>query len=74
MGQLSIREANVKDAAHIALLGRITFTETFGHLFRYHHHHFLVDDAIHNWLRGIRDYIANPHGLQVQLLKNGTTS
>ncbi len=37
MGQLSIQVATAKDAAHIALLGRITFTETFGHLFRYHH-------------------------------------
>lgn len=29
-----IRLANELDATHIALLGRITFTETFGHFFR----------------------------------------
>ncbi len=29
-----IRLANNADAIHIALLGRITFTETFGHFFR----------------------------------------
>ncbi len=27
------RKATVEDAAYVALLGRITFTETFGHLF-----------------------------------------
>ena len=32
---LEIRKAHVDDAPFIALLGRITFTETFGHLFRY---------------------------------------
>ena len=32
---LEIRKAHVDDASFIALLGRITFTETFGHLFRY---------------------------------------
>ena len=32
--QIQIREANVEDAALISLLGRITFTETFGYLFR----------------------------------------
>jgi ribosomal protein S18 acetylase RimI-like enzyme len=31
---LEIRKAHNKDAPIIALLGRITFTETFGHLFR----------------------------------------
>lgn len=31
---MEIRIANNKDAVFIALLGRITFTETFGHLFR----------------------------------------
>jgi len=30
---IKIRIANQKDAKYIALLGRITFTETFGHLF-----------------------------------------
>lgn len=34
MNDLKIKEAVLKDAAIIALLGRITFTETFGHLFR----------------------------------------
>lgn len=29
-----IRLAKTEDAQHIALLGRVTFTETFGHLFR----------------------------------------
>ncbi len=32
--QIQIREAKLEDAALISLLGRITFTETFGHLFR----------------------------------------
>ncbi|MEX0273068.1 MAG: N-acetyltransferase family protein [Flavobacteriaceae bacterium] len=31
---ITIRPAQSADAAHIALLGRITFTETFGHYFR----------------------------------------
>ncbi|HEX7390480.1 MAG TPA: GNAT family N-acetyltransferase [Acidiphilium sp.] len=31
-----VREAREADAAVVALLGRITFTETFGHLFRAH--------------------------------------
>jgi len=31
---MKIRQANINDAEHIALLGRVTFTETFGHLFR----------------------------------------
>lgn len=31
---VEIRKANSTDAQFIALLGRITFTETFGHLFR----------------------------------------
>ena len=35
MNTLEIRLANKEDAQFIALLGRITFTETFGHLFRY---------------------------------------
>ena len=30
---LTIRRANAADATHIALLGRVTFTETFGYLF-----------------------------------------
>lgn len=30
---MQIRTANPEDAEYIALLGRITFTETFGHLF-----------------------------------------
>jgi len=30
---VTIRQATIKDAAIIALLGRITFTETFNHLF-----------------------------------------
>ena len=29
-----IRKANKNDAEYIALLGRVTFTETFGHLYR----------------------------------------
>lgn len=33
-----IRRATPDDAAIIALLGRITFTETFGHLFTAHEH------------------------------------
>ena len=35
MAMLEIRKAQVEDAPYIALLGRITFTETFGHLYRY---------------------------------------
>jgi diamine N-acetyltransferase len=31
--RIDIRKATYKDAEYIALLGRITFTETFGHLF-----------------------------------------
>ena len=34
MGKIEIRIANPNDAIVISLLGRITFTETFGHLFR----------------------------------------
>ena len=34
MEQLIIRKAKVEDAEFIALLARITFTETFGHYFR----------------------------------------
>ena len=34
MSTIEIRLANEEDARYIALLGRITFTETFGHLFR----------------------------------------
>jgi diamine N-acetyltransferase len=34
MEQLVIRKANIDDAEFIALLARITFTETFGHYFR----------------------------------------
>ena len=34
MNSIQIRLANEGDAQFIALLGRITFTETFGHLFR----------------------------------------
>ena len=34
MHDVEIRLANKEDAVAIALLGRITFTETFGHLFR----------------------------------------
>ena len=34
MNTVEIRLADTDDAVHIALLGRITFTETFGHLFR----------------------------------------
>ncbi|KAA3631708.1 MAG: GNAT family N-acetyltransferase [Bacteroidetes bacterium] len=34
MNNLQIRIANQEDAQFIALLGRMTFTETFGHLFR----------------------------------------
>jgi diamine N-acetyltransferase len=34
MGQLKIRKAAVDDAEFIALLARITFTETFGYLFK----------------------------------------
>lgn len=33
MKEIVIREAIVSDAAHIALLGRVTFTETFSHHF-----------------------------------------
>ena len=33
---LEIRRADVSDAATIALLGRITFAESFGHLFQEH--------------------------------------
>ena len=31
---LRIQKANIEEAAYIALLGRVTFSETFGHLFR----------------------------------------
>lgn len=34
MNNIEIRLANKRDSQFIALLGRITFTETFGHLFR----------------------------------------
>ena len=34
MDTIEIRLAKEKDAQFIALLGRVTFTETFGHLFR----------------------------------------
>ena len=34
MKQVEIRLANIGDSEHIDLLGRITFSETFGHLFR----------------------------------------
>ncbi len=36
MEQLVIRKAKLEDAEFIALLARITFTETFGHYFRDH--------------------------------------
>lgn len=32
--KIEIRIANIDDAGIIALLGRVTFTETFGHFFR----------------------------------------
>lgn len=32
--QIVIRRANLQDVQFIALLGRVTFTETFGHLYR----------------------------------------
>lgn len=34
MVKIEIRTATITDAQHIALLGRLTFTETFGHLFK----------------------------------------
>ena len=34
MSNIEIRLAKKEDAPFIALLGRITFTETFGHFFR----------------------------------------
>ncbi len=34
MKNLDIRQADIGDAGYIALLGRVTFTETFGHFFR----------------------------------------
>ncbi len=34
MDTIEIRKAHIEDARFIALLGRVTFTETFGHLFR----------------------------------------
>ena len=34
MNNIEIRLAKKEDAQIIAILGRITFTETFGHLFR----------------------------------------
>lgn len=34
MNTIETRQANKNDAKFIALLGRVTFTETFGHLFR----------------------------------------
>ena len=34
MNTIEIRLAKKEDAQFIALLGRITFTETFGHFFR----------------------------------------
>ena len=50
MNNLEIRLANKEDAQFIALLGRVTFTETFGHLFQdkqdllnYFDHTFAVD-------------------------------
>jgi ribosomal protein S18 acetylase RimI-like enzyme len=50
MNRIEIRLANNSDAEYIALLGRITFTETFGHLFEnrndlleYHNRTFSVE-------------------------------
>ena len=50
MNKIEVRLANKNDAEFIALLGRITFTETFGHLFRdrqdlldYYEHTFSVE-------------------------------
>ena len=34
MNTLEIREAKISDAQFIAILGRVTFTETFGHYFK----------------------------------------
>jgi hypothetical protein len=34
MNKIEIRIANTSDAENIDLLGRITFKETFGHLFK----------------------------------------
>ncbi len=34
MNTLEIREAYIADAQFIAILGRVTFTETFGHYFK----------------------------------------
>jgi len=34
MNTLKIRKANIADAQFIAILGRVTFTETFGHYFK----------------------------------------
>lgn len=34
MKNLDIRQADIGDAGYIALLGQVTFTETFGHFFR----------------------------------------
>ncbi len=50
MDHTEIRLATTADATHIALLGRVTFTETFGHFFRdpndllsYYHKTFSVE-------------------------------
>ncbi len=60
MGVTSIRKATVVDAEYISLLGRVTFGETFGHLFRdkqdllqYYERTFAVQK--------IRNSIANPN-------------
>lgn len=34
MKQILIRKATIEDAEYISLLGRITFTETFGQYYR----------------------------------------
>lgn len=56
--KLEIRIANKTDATFIALLGRVTFTETFGHLFKdkqdlidYFNTTFSVDKIAHSLMK-----------------------
>jgi len=57
-----IRRATTKDAPFIALLGRVTFTEAFGHLF-------------HD-LQGLRDYLNTTFGVEKieQSIKKGNNA
>ena len=68
MNKLEIQTTNTNDAPIIALLARVTFAETFGHLFRnkqdlldYYNSTFLVDK--------IANSITKPNGFPVGYAK-----